>query len=411
MQRDNSFRALARFAGVLVLVVSAVATIGLVVSAALSVLIARRLVTPPGRAASDLRILAVGESTIVLSSGVQSLAPGRYSLWFADGSGHAQIGNVISSGNRWVTRELIQITRGVPKAGDNARTSGWFYLTPRDLGLAYSDVVIETELGPAPAWLVPTARPTTTWAIHVHGRGVQKPETVRALQEFHDAGITSLAISYRNDTEAPNSADQRYGLGSTEYRDVEAALDYARTHGAERIVLMGWSMGGATVLQTLMRTEHRDQIVGLVLDSPVVAWGPTLELHGDLNRIPTPIQLAARIVLESEQSAFLIGTQRPLDLASMNFIDRAAELDCPILLLHSSGDAYVPVEPSRALAELRPDIVTYEEFEIAGHTRLWNYDSERWLGAIRGWLSEQLTSPLSAAASSDSDRGGALPTL
>ncbi|WP_341954739.1 alpha/beta fold hydrolase [Salinibacterium sp. TMP30] len=366
---------------------AAIGTIGLALAAALSVLLARRFVTPPGRAESGLRVLAVGESTIVLSGSVESRAPGRFSLWFADETGHARIGAVISQSAKWVARELLTVTPGPPVAGDNARTSGWFYLSPADLGLDFADVVIDTELGPAPAWLVPAAQPHSTWAIHVHGRGVQRPETLRALSEFYDAGVTSLSVSYRNDTEAPDSADRRYGLGTTEYRDVDSAITFARAAGAKRIVLMGWSMGGATVLQTLMRSANRDMIIGLVLDSPVVAWGPTIEMHGTINHIPTRIQHAAQTVLGSEQAQLLVGIANPVDLSAMNFIERAAELDRPILLMHSTHDAYVPVEPSRMLADLRPDIVTYEEFDTAGHTRLWNYDSERWLGAIRAWLS------------------------
>jgi len=367
-----------------------VAGIGLAVSAALSVMMARRLVTPPGRADSSLRILAVGESTIVLSSSEESRAPGRFSLWFADEAGYARIGPVVSQGASWVARELLDVAAGMPKPGDNARTSGWFYLTPAGVGLEFSEVEVETELGPAPAWLIPAAEPGTTWAIHIHGRGVQRPETIRALGEFHDAGVTSLSVSYRNDTEAPDSPDGRYGLGSTEYRDVDAAISYARQAGAERIILMGWSMGAATALQTLMRSVQRDMIIGLVLESPVIAWGPTLELHGELNRIPAPIHRAAQVVLASDQSQLLVGTENPLLLAEMNFVERAAELDRPILLLHSEADGYVPVEPSRALAEARPDLVTYVEFDTAGHTRLWNYDSERWLRAIRQWLALQL---------------------
>lgn len=366
--------------------VTAVGIVGLVASAVLSVVFARRLVTPPGRADSGLQILAVGESTIVLSAALESRAPGRFSLWFADEAGHARIGAVVSESSRWVARELISVQRGIPHAGDNARTSGWFYLSPAELGLEFSEVHIETELGAAPAWLVPAAAASPTWAIHVHGRGVRREETLRALPEFYDAGITSLAVSYRNDTEAPDSPDRRYGLGSTEYRDVDAAISYALEAGAERIVLMGWSMGGATVLQTLMRSKSREVIVGLILDSPVIAWGPILELHGTINRIPTPIQRVAQEILAGEQAQLLVGTENPLDFAAMNFVGRATELDRPILLMHSTADAYVPVEPSRALAVLRPDIVTFEEFDTAGHTRLWNYDSERWLSAIRSWL-------------------------
>jgi hypothetical protein len=372
------------------IVAAAMVGLGVALGAMLSVIVARRVVTPPGRRDSVIRILAVGESTIVLSSTEESRAPGRFSLWFADETGIAQIGQVVSQGQLWVARELLDIEKGVPQRGDNARTSGWFYLSPAGLGLDFSEIIIETDLGPAPAWLIPAAQPSSTWAIHVHGRGVQRPETVRALGEFYAAGLTSLSVSYRNDTEAPDSLDNRYGLGSTEYRDVDAAISYARAAGADRIILMGWSMGGATVLQTLMLSEHRDMIIGLVLDSPVIAWGPTIELHATANRIPLQIQRVAQAVLGSDQAQILVGMENPLDLGALNFVDRADELDRPILLLHSEDDGYVPVEPSRALAELRPDIVTYEEFDTAGHTRLWNYDSERWLGAIRNWLRIQL---------------------
>ncbi|QAV69529.1 alpha/beta fold hydrolase [Salinibacterium sp. UTAS2018] len=376
---------------------AAVAGIALVSAAALSVYFARRIVTPPGRADSTLRILAIGESTIVLSSAIESRAPGRFSLWFADETGLARIGPVVSQGAQWVARELIEIEKGVPRPGDNARSSGWFYLTPAGLGLEYSQVMVPTELGPAPAWLIPAAHPSTIWAIHIHGRGVQRPETVRALSEFYDAGVTSLAVSYRNDTEAPDSTDGRYGLGSTEYRDVDSAITYALAAGAQRIILMGWSMGGATALHTLVRSANHEKIIGLVLDSPVIAWGPTMELHGDLNRIPSPVQRAAQIVLNSEQARFLVGMEKPLDIAELNFVDRASELDRPILLMHSEDDGYVPVEPSRALAAARPDLVTYEEFDTAGHTRLWNYDSERWLLAIRTWLAALLAENLASA--------------
>jgi uncharacterized protein len=59
----------------------------------------------------------------------------------------------------------------------------------------------------------------------------------------------------------------------------------------------------------------------------------------------------------------------------------------PILLLHSADDGYVPPEASRALADARPDLVTYDEFTVARHTKLWNYDPERWNADIGSWLS------------------------
>ncbi|HCJ49049.1 MAG TPA: alpha/beta hydrolase, partial [Microbacterium sp.] len=70
----------------------------------------------------------------------------------------------------------------------------------------------------------------------------------------------------------------------------------------------------------------------------------------------------------------------------LDLVARAAELTHPVLLLHSSGDDFVPVSASRALAAARSDIVEFDEFDTARHTKLWNYDEERWTASIRTWM-------------------------
>ncbi len=66
----------------------------------------------------------------------------------------------------------------------------------------------------------------------------------------------ALVPSYRNDEGVPPGPDGRYALGLSERRDVEAALRYAVDHGAREVLLMGWSMGGAIVLQLLDRCRR-----------------------------------------------------------------------------------------------------------------------------------------------------------
>jgi alpha-beta hydrolase superfamily lysophospholipase len=67
-------------------------------------------------------------------------------------------------------------------------------------------------------------------------------------------------------------------------------------------------------------------------------------------------------------------------------VTRAKDLSLPILILHSDDDGFVPSTASRALADARPDIVTLVPFSEAKHTKLWNYDEERWNGSIASWL-------------------------
>lgn len=355
-------------------------------SAVISVIVARTVVTPPRRREEDVRILAVDAETITLSTTLDTLTPGRYSLWFSQDTGHARVGEILAFTERTVTRELLAVDFGDIVDARTGRMSGWFYLSPAELDLPWTDATVETELGPAPAWLIPSAEPTGRWVIQVHGRAVRRQECLRAIPPFHAAGYTSLVVSYRNDGDAPRSADYRYALGDTEWHDVESAMRFAIDHGATEIVLMGWSMGGATVLQTLTRSELGHRVRAVVLESPVVDWVTALEYQGMSRRLPQPIRTAAIRLLSNRWAGFLTGQRTPVDFARLDLVARAADLAVPILLMHSADDGYIPVTGSDALAAGRPDIVTYERFTTARHTKLWNYDHERWDAAISRWL-------------------------
>jgi alpha-beta hydrolase superfamily lysophospholipase len=213
-----------------------------------------------------------------------------------------------------------------------------------------------------------------------------RAETIRAIPVFRDAGYTSLLISYRNDFEAPPSADGRYALGDTEWRDVDAAIDYAIRNGARSIVLMGWSMGGATVLQALTRSARADVVRGLVLDSPVIDWVTALDYQGRSMGFRGPLRSLVYAMMGAAWGRPFTGQRESIDLARLDFVRRADELTVPVLILHSDDDGYVPSSASHALAAARPDIVTLEVFDTARHTKLWNYDPQRWNGAIAAWL-------------------------
>jgi len=369
-------------AGVLVVLAAAGAAI-------LTVAVARKVVTPPKAREQDLKILAVGDDWIRLSATLDTLTPGEYSLWFSRDSGRARVGDILEYDGRTVTRRLLSVDFGDIATAKAGRFSGWFYLGPAELGFPWEDVEVPTELGPAPAWLIPaesTDAANGRWVIQVHGRAVRREETLRAVPVFRRAGYTSLLISYRNDGDAPPSPDHRYALGDREWRDVESAIRFAGDRGATEILLMGWSMGGATVLQTLTRSDLSPRIRAVVLDSPVVDWITALQYQGTLNRLPSPVSAGAVRLLSRQWSGFLTGLAAPLNLNRLNIVANAAELTVPILLLHSVDDGFIPATASDALALVRPDIVTYERFDTARHTKLWNYDRTRWETAIAQWL-------------------------
>jgi alpha-beta hydrolase superfamily lysophospholipase len=326
-------------------------------------------------------------STIVLSSTPDSRLPGEYSFWFSGDTGHVRVGGIITQNARTVTRSIEAPDFGDLAAARRGRFNGWFYLTPQDLHVPFEEMQIGTPLGDAPAWLIPAEQPNAKrWMIGVHGRAVRRPEALRGVAPFRAEGFTSLIVSYRNDGDAPRSDDYRYALGDREWLDIEAAMRYALAHGAEELVLMGWSMGGATVLQALTRSAYGEHVIGVVLDSPVVDWITTIDFQAELRKLPSAIRYGVLSLLKYRWGGMLTGLAEPLDLDRLDFVRRAQELDRPILILHSDDDGFVPSTASRELALARPDIVSYEAFEIARHTKLWNYDRTKWENAIRRWI-------------------------
>jgi pimeloyl-ACP methyl ester carboxylesterase len=265
--------------------------------------------------------------------------------------------------------------------------NGWYHLGPWELGFPYENLLVETGLGPAPAWLVRAEAPSARWVIQVHGRGAKRHEGLRAVPPARDAGWNTLLISYRNDGEAPESEDRRYGLGGTEWADVAAAVEFAVEHGAEQVVLMGWSMGGMISLQAVLRSPAvRERLVGIVLDSPAIDWVDILRFQGRAYGFPSELGDAVSRLLGGPLGGGLTGIAAPISVEELDPVVRADEFTVPILLMHSVDDGFVPIDGSRRFSAARPDLIEFEVFEGARHTKLWNHDPVRWTGLVRGWL-------------------------
>jgi len=370
--------------------VSALAA-GAVIVVGAAAYFARRVITPDAEVPNDVEVLGVGAGSITLRAAEETVAPGRYGLWLA-GGGHARLGPVLDHDEqaRTVTRELISVDRGPMRAG-GARWNQYFYAgTPAQaLGLDHTDIEIETDLGPMPAWFVPPAAgvPTReTWAVLVHGRGATREEALRALPVLHRLGFRALVVSYRNDPGAPKGTTGRYHLGEAEWADVEAAVLHALDAGASDVVLFGWSMGGAIVLQMISRSWLADRVRAVVLDAPVLDWRDVLRHHARLNNVPDAVGRLSQAVLESRGARRMIGVEQPLDFDRLDWVTRAEELALPILLIHSDDDEFVPSGPSRRLAQTRPDLVTYVPSKGARHTKEWNVDPEGWDTAVTRFL-------------------------
>ncbi|KOX21386.1 peptidase [Saccharothrix sp. NRRL B-16348] len=320
-------------------------------------------------------VTSSASGTVALAESRVTVLPGTWGLVWPGGG--AKVGPVTQRSEGTVVRELQGVA---PADGTRVRleTSVWSTDPATAHDLEYTEVRIPTELGDAPAWLVPAT--SATWVVAVHGRGGTRAEALRVMPALHHLGLPVLAVTYRNDDGAPRSPDGLYHLGDTEWRDVEAAVRYAREHGARNVVLYGWSMGGAIVGQFLGRSAEAGDVAAVVLDAPVVSWTKTLELQSRNRGVPEQLAPIAELVSDWRVD---------LEFSRFDLLDHPPARRPPTLLFHGGADGTVPVQASRDLAAAADRLdwpLRYVEVPAAEHTAAWNVDPEAYDRALTEFL-------------------------
>jgi alpha-beta hydrolase superfamily lysophospholipase len=348
------------------------------------------LVPDHNRSQAAVDVVGVAPGRITLAHSDEADRPGIYGLdWIG---GHAIVGSILSSDEEGVTRRLSHVDGYLVPGTDASFDSDVFAGSPHvALGVPSSSVKVRGELGPMPAWLVPAKAGTRgDWAIVVHGINGTPQEGLRLVPTLRAAGLSSLLITYRDDLGAPSSPDGLHHLGQTEWRDLEAAARYAIDHGARRLVLAGYSMGGAVIAQFMERSRLAPRAAALVLDAPVLDWRRTLEFHATEMGLPA----SSAIPLE-----WAIGARIDADWDSLDALQHPEDFQLPILLFHGVEDDVVPIEGSDEFAEELPNRVTYHRVPRAGHTQSWNVDPRLYEARLARFLAKALqTQPFQAEA-------------
>jgi pimeloyl-ACP methyl ester carboxylesterase len=321
--------------------------------------------------AEKVDIEAVTGDRIALSRSETSERPGSYGLAWQ--GGHAILGVIESEGPETVTRRLTDV-RGYLVAGMEVGVESNVYAgNPRVArGLRYRSVGVPDPLGPMPAWSIPAAHAggaifpdSRTWAIVVHGHNDDRENGLRIAPSLHRAGLPSLLISYRNDLGAPDSPDDLYHLGETEWEDLAAAARYAVRHGAHRLILVGYSMGGALIAQFMQRSPLAGRVSGVVLDAPALNWKSIFEFNAEQMGLPGFLALPLEWTIDARIDP---------DWNSLDALQHADVFQLPVLLFHGIDDTVVSIDDSDEFAEELGKWVTYYRVPEADHTQEWNVD-------------------------------------
>jgi len=325
------------------------------------------------RVAENLRVDAVGGGRITLPSTSKTRTRQIWGVQWQGGYGQV-FGPVSVTGSR-VSRRF-RVIEGTLEPGTKIGLDvDAFPSDPKvAFGLRYRTIFVRSSRGRFPAWDVPGRR--GTWVIFVHGRGATRRTALRVLPTVTRLGFPSLDITYRNDLGLPQTADGLYNLGATEWQDLHSAARWALAHGAHRLVLVGWSMGGAIVSEFMHSSSLAGRVAGLILDAPVLDWDATVSLNGDRAGLPE---------FESWVAGEIASHRIGIDFSAFDQVRRAREFRVPILLFHGTSDTTVPIGPSRAFAAALPRLVTYVETG-AGHVESWNVGPRRYDTAVRTFL-------------------------
>jgi alpha-beta hydrolase superfamily lysophospholipase len=341
------------------------------------------LSTAPWEIVYDVDIVSIGDDTVtidVLDSDVRSSDEDATMGLRWDG-GFGVVGPNESDDALTQIRHLDVLDGDGPPIGEDVANldAQVFSGDPGVLGIEFETVTYAGPLGDLDAWFIPGT--DATWVIAVHGLAAQQKDMLRFVQAMDDLDHPMLVVTYRNDPGAPDEGGIGK-MGQTEWEDIEAAVTYARSQGADSIVLSGLSMGGATVLSYLVNSEDLSAIEGAILEAPAADLGEVVTRRSG-EAIPIGGPIGDSLVLVGKLVAEL---RTGIDFGEIDYVERADELTVPLLIMHGTEDPVVPFAIGEALAEARPDLIEFHAIPDAAHTRAWNEDRQAYCDLIESFL-------------------------
>ncbi len=251
--------------------------------------------------------------------------------------------------------------------------------TPADVGLNYQEVVVRSSDGLSLSawWIGKPGSPRA--AVLVHGWGGDRSglHVVETALLYERAGFNVLMLDLRGHG---GSEGERGTLGYKEVRDVRGALSWLEERGfdPQDVVLHGWSMGGAAVVQA-------GTGVAAVVEEAAYADLPPLlrERIPEVSGLPAffnpGIFLMGKVFLDIDPWAV-----RPKEEAQ-----HLSEEGVPFMIIHSRDDDAIPFEHAEAFAAAYPDAVFWE---LQGYEHVMAYTHPEYRERLVSFLDEAATS-------------------
>ena len=270
-----------------------------------------------------------------------------------------------------------------PAQGQLAAVDRSYWFAPTKPGTS-EQLPTEVRIAGMPAWLYRAgATPTDTLTIFVHGRNGLRQDGLRLASSAVQRSDV-LLITYRNDVGTLKDESGRLQYGQTEWRDLDAAVQWAQGQGVKRVVLAGQSMGGAIVAAFMESSPRKDVVAGMILDAPMLSLHEMVA-NGAKSALPGGLGVPSSVIWTAERIASL---RYGVDWTAVDYLDDTSWVSVPTLAIHGVSDPTVPSSVSRDLWAAEPSLVRLEEFPEALHVESWNFDAQRYDAEVTSFLQE-----------------------
>lgn len=342
------------------------------------------IVPQPYSLQPEFKMIDIAETTVTLPAPpnknqfANTRATGTYNLLWE--TGYGKLGAILED-NGNIVREFSLISGDMPKAGDDARLETFIFRRDpkQDHGIDFEDVRLVSDAGRLQAWWIDQGSDIAVLMLHGRRRG-NIQETLRALPIVTSSGYSTLVVAYRNHGQSPDSPDGFYHYGDTEWQDAVEGLRFLKAQGFNKVVLYGFSMGGAVALETFERYKDGPEVIGMILDSPLLDPYEVFLLGAKGMNLP----LASLLTRGAMQVA---SWRSGINWNNLDQRRTAKDVSIPVLLFAGSADTTIPIVLVDEFAALLPS-VTYQRLEGVEHVEPWNHDPQQYEVLVRNFLSK-----------------------
>jgi pimeloyl-ACP methyl ester carboxylesterase len=231
---------------------------------------------------------------------------------------------------------------------------------PAVVGSCPSDLACENLLIPSGSgselktWFV-KGEPGKGVIVLMHGLRSNRSALVERMRCLRQAGFSVVAFDFQGSGE---SEGKQLTFGYLESRDAEAALKFVKQKlPAEKIGVIGLSMGGAAFLMA----GDRPKVDALVLELVYPDMRSAIDRRLDLWLFKGASTLSP---LMTAQFPLRMG----ISVDDLRPVDKAGQLDMPVLFIAGEKDPHPTIEDSRRLYESVPQPKELWVVPGAGHT-------------------------------------------